>query len=87
MGMIVLVRGYLRGMGREADCEVVAMKRTIEHMRKSRRHFEEIYSEFGVIDAPPDLPDGDYTVQIGKHVFTTTRRRGLWLSRCEPVNN
>ena len=83
MSMIVLVRGSLKGMGREAECEVVAMKRTIVNIRNSRDHFDEIYTEFGIVDAPADLPDGAYMLRIGKQSFGATLRHGLWLSNCE----
>lgn len=83
MSMIVLVRGSLKGMGREAECEVVAMKRTIVNTRDSREHFEEVYTEFGIVDAPADLPDGAYTVCVGKQTFRSTLRHGLWLNNFE----
>lgn len=79
MGMIVLVRGSLEGMGREAECEVVAMKRTIIDEQRLRPHISEVYSDCGVLNAPSDLPDGEYTVRVGDQVFSTRRRRGLWL--------
>jgi len=85
MGMIVLVRGSLRGMGREVECEVVAMKRTIINQRKLRPHIDEVYSECGVLDAPADLPDGEYTVSVGAQTFNTKRRRGLWLGQARAM--
>jgi hypothetical protein len=79
MGMIVLVRGSLQGMGREVECEVVAMKRTIINPPKARPLFDDIYSDCGVIDAPADLPDGEYTVRVGNQFFSTRLHRGLWI--------
>lgn len=81
MGMIVLVRGSLQGMGREVECEVVAMKRTIVNSPRSRPQFNEVYSDCGIVDAPGDLPDGEYTVRVGNQLFSTKLRRGLWFGQ------
>lgn len=83
MGMIVLVRGSLKGMNRVAECEVVAMKRTIVNTRKSRNHYDEVYTEFAIVEAPPDLPDGEYLVRVGRQTLSAHLCRGLWLSCCE----
>ena len=78
MGMIVLVRGSLQGMGREVECEVVAMKRTIINPPRVRPQIKEVYSDCGVVDAPSDLPDGNYTVRVGNQFFNAKLQRGLW---------
>ena len=85
MGMIVLVRGSLRGMGHEVECEVVAMKRTVLHPPKERPQIDEVYSDCGVLNAPQDLPDGEYTVRVGNQLFSTRRRRGLWLGQSKAM--
>lgn len=85
MSMIVVVRGLLRGMGREAECEVVAVKRMVAKMQGLGRPFDEVYSEFGVIEAPSDLPDGNYTVCVCNQTFSTILRHGMWLSCFESV--
>ncbi len=87
MGMIVMMRGSLQGMGREAECEVVARKQIVVSTRKSESSFNEEYSDIGVIEAPVDLPDGDYTVRVANYTFTATRRNGLWLNRFETMTN
>jgi hypothetical protein len=83
MGMIVLVRGVLRGMGQEVECDLIAMRRFVPSQSKFRRKPDHVYTDFGVIEAPDDLPDGQYTVSLGKQVLTTQKQRGLWLTCSE----
>jgi hypothetical protein len=83
MGVIVHVRGVLRGMGREVECDLVAMRRSIPRTSRFRRQPDHEYTDFGVIEAPDDLPDGQYTVCIENQVLTTQKRRGLWLTCSE----
>lgn len=71
---LVLIRGKLRGMGREVDCELIARGKGPDEQDKA------LYSDCSVIDAPPDLPDGEYTVSVGNQLFTAAKRRGLWVS-------
>lgn len=83
MGMIVLVRGVLRGMGHEVECDLVAMRRLVPSQSKFQRKPGQVYTDFGVIEAPDDLPDGHYTVSLGQQVLTTRKQRGLWLTCSE----
>ena len=83
MGMIVLVRGILRGMGREVECDLVAMRRSVPSGSMFRSQPDHVYTDFGVIEAPEDLPDGQYTVALGGQVLTTRKQRGLWLTCSE----
>lgn len=82
MGMIVLVRGELNGMGRHASCGLVAIQKTLAQP-KFRREPEHVYTDYGVIEAPTDLPDGEYTVRIGKQELTTKKQHGIWLTCSE----
>ena len=46
-----------------------------------------LYSRCCVLDAPPDVPDGSYTVFFDGHCARAIRQGGLWLpeDRAEPV--
>lgn len=81
MASIVLLRGSLSGMGREAECGLVALRRIVSAPQKRRRKLPQvIYSDFGIIEAAEDLPDGSYTVLVGDHILSTDKKNGLWLS-------
>ncbi len=78
-GAIVLVRGTLRGMGREAACELLARRRPLpEADRLGTRRYE--YTQFSIVQAPVDFPDGRYSVttEDGQE-FPVTRVQGLWM--------
>lgn len=38
-----------------------------------------VYSRCSVIDAPMDLPDGDYTVAFNGYVVTAKKEGSLWM--------
>lgn len=73
MRFAVLMNGILRGMGHQAACELLATK-TIgpESARPT-------YSHCAIIEAPVDLPDGDYEVEFGDNVAITRRQDGGWV--------
>jgi len=71
-GAAVLIPGVLRGMGCEVKCEVLA--------RKQSPDLGPEYSEGFVLNAPADLPEGDYLVVFDRHTLPATKERGLWLS-------
>jgi hypothetical protein len=73
MRSVVLIHGLLRGMEREATCEMLAMKEA-----ESGRG-PVLYSRCSVIDAPMDLPDGDYTVSFNGCVVSARKEGGLWM--------
>jgi hypothetical protein len=52
MGTVVLIRGVLRGMEHETGCDVLARKHSVDSGSR--------YSEGFVLNAPVDLPDGEY---------------------------
>ena len=55
-----------------------------ERLRDSGRI---LYSRCCVLDAPPDVPDGSYTVIFDGHCAHAIRQGGLWLpgDRAEPL--
>jgi hypothetical protein len=81
MRSIVLINGVLRGMGFEADCEMVAIRVTYPDRQKPT------YSRWSVLDAPCDLPDGLYTVFCDDDNAVPVRREGgLWLAEESPLS-
>jgi|HubBroStandDraft_1064217.scaffolds.fasta_scaffold119300_2 hypothetical protein len=73
MRSVVLIRGLLKGMGRETPCDMLAMK-------DARSVTGPIaYSQCCVIDAPMDLPDGVYVVTFNGLVVAARKEGGLWL--------
>ena len=56
MRFAVLIKGILKGMGREAACELLATKNVVAEASRP------VYSHCAVIEAPTDLPDGEYEV-------------------------
>jgi len=73
MRFAVLCKGILRGMGREASCELLATKTVLPETTAP------VYSHCAVIEAPRDLPDGDYEVEFAGEVAVVTLREGSWL--------
>lgn len=73
MRFAVLIKGLLRGMGHEAPCELLATK-TVEGDAS-----QPVYSHCAIIEAPVDLPDGDYEVEFFNEVAVTSRHRGSWV--------
>jgi hypothetical protein len=73
MRFAVLCKGILRGMGREASCELLATKTVVPEAVSA------VYSHCAVIEAPRDLPDGDYEVEFAGEVAVVTLRGGSWM--------
>jgi hypothetical protein len=67
-------------MSRKASCEVLARKIPLDPKLKAGSH-EYTYSDCAVIDAPAELPDGEYLVHFDDHVIAATKKGGYWLSR------
>ncbi len=78
LGAIVLLRGKLRGMGREAECDILARRVDESDPRYLCRSFR--YLECSILTAPADLPDGDYMAYFAGHSMVATRTRGFWIS-------
>ena len=70
MQVSVLLKGRLRGMGREAPCEVMARRQDAGGKG---------YSDMRILDAPGDLPDGDYVLHLDPIMVSVRRRKGEWL--------
>lgn len=82
-GTIELVHGRLKGMGREAPCELLARKRSLPAGKQfGVRRYE--YSQFSIVRAPADYPDGGYTLltEDGQEL-PVTNTRGLWMLEAE----
>ena len=79
-GPIVLLHGYLKGMLRDADCEVLARKVPVL-ARTGAGAREYTYSDCAIINAPIDLPDGEYIVYFDRHTVAVTKERGFWVPR------
>ena len=73
MRSVVLIRGLLKGMGREVPCDMLALKDATSETGLA------VYSKCCVIDAPMDLPDGIYAVTFSGQVAAARREGGLWL--------
>ena len=73
MRSVVMIHGLLRGMEREAPCDMIAMKEAEPEKGPV------IFSRCSVIDAPIDLPDGDYTVSFNGCVVSVRKEAGLWM--------
>jgi hypothetical protein len=71
-GSAVLLVARLRGLGHEADCDLLA--------RKQSPHLGRGYIWASIVNAPSDLPDGEYQVVFDRHVLQVTKERGQWLS-------
>ena len=70
-GKAVLVHGSLRGMQRQENCDVIARRRNRE------TGFE--YVGGFIVNAPPDLPEGEYQVEFEGHKMRATKRGGHWI--------
>lgn len=82
-GTFHLCSGSVAGMGREADCELMARRLTIF---ESRLLPSVLYEDCLILDAPADLPDGDYKVRFSGYRTVATKRHGIWFA-CGPVHN
>jgi hypothetical protein len=66
-------------MGRTARCEILAMKEYLSQTSPA------LYSRCCVLDAPSDLPDGDYLVTFSGHRVSAHKEAGLWLPADDAV--
>jgi hypothetical protein len=72
MRFAVLLKGTLRGMGRRSECELLATKSVQPGITHAT------YSHCAVIEAPSDLPDGDYEVEFEGEVAVTRLQNACW---------
>jgi hypothetical protein len=73
MRSVVLIHGLLQGNGRQEPCEMLAIRETQEAPAPA------VYSRCSVIDAPHDLPDGEYAVTFGGYSVPAKKDAGLWI--------
>lgn len=78
MRSVVRLRGWLRGMEHESSCVLLAWKETL-HSEEALGAFRYVYSDLQVLDAPPNLPDGEYEVSFGDLTVSAVKRSGMWL--------
>lgn len=62
--------GVLKGMGREALCELLVWKATVANVP--------IYSQCRVVTAPLDLPDGEYALLFDGRSVPAIKQGGWW---------
>jgi hypothetical protein len=80
----VLLDGRLKGMGRQADCQVLARKLLVYgEETASLRVFT--YTDCSVIGAPSELPDGEYLVEFDEYSALAACHKGFWLSFGPPT--
>lgn len=58
-------------MGHEAKCELLATKNVMPGVSPT-------YSHCAVIEAPADLPDGDYELEFAGEIAITRLNDGCW---------
>ena len=75
----MLRHGFVKGMGRKAECDVVARKQPIVTNRGSGSPAY-TYSDCAVIDVFSQLPAGEYTVYFDGHTVAATKQRGYWVT-------
>lgn len=75
----VLLPGWVKGMGREAECQVLA-RTSSGYTRISAPPLQ--YADFSVLDAPADLPGGNYKLYFDGYSAVVKRHHGQWLP-CE----
>ncbi len=73
MRSVVLIHGWLQGNGRQEPCEMLALRDSPVVPGPP------VYSRCSVIDAPLDLPDGEYTVTFDSYIVPARREAGLWI--------
>jgi hypothetical protein len=73
MRSVVLIRGLLIGRGYEVPCEMLAMRDSQAQPGRTA------YSRCSVIEAPAQLPDGEYTVTFHGYSVPARKEGGLWV--------
>jgi hypothetical protein len=68
---VIVLRGVLHRSGCDVECEILAWKGS-----PGSKH---AYSQMRVVEAPDDLPDGEYTLEIDGVSISTKRKGGSWL--------
>src|ERR1700692_3485785 len=68
----VTLLAKLKGMGREAPCTVSAVKLSLPEFRITE------FIRCDVLQAPSDLPDGEYFVSLGNRKMRVLKENGIW---------
>lgn len=72
----VLVRGTLRGMGRRVSCDLLLRRQPIPQSNRYE------YTQWTILRAPRELPDGDYVVTTEDGFsFHANRHNGAWVHK------
>lgn len=72
MRFAVIMSGVLYGMGRQAKCQVLATKSVIDDQTPPT------YTHCLIVDAPSDMPNGDYEVEFEQEVAVARLQDGIW---------
>jgi hypothetical protein len=75
----MLVRGVLIGMGRTAECELIASTSL------AAKSVQSVYSDCSIVNAPLDLPDGKYIAYFERHSIPANRAHGIEISQWEAL--
>jgi hypothetical protein len=70
----VMLSGLLKGMGREAECLVSALKVSLPGTNVSH------YASCSIFSAPDDLPEGQYLVTFGGETTAVQKRDSYWVA-------
>ena len=70
MTSVIRVRGVLRGLERDGECELLIWKESSSA--------GEAITRCKIASEPPDLPDGPYTLSAGGHALETRKFEGEW---------
>ena len=69
----VTLSAQLKGMDRETACTVSAVKVTLPEYRITG------FVRCNIVEAPDNLPDGDYIVSLDGRALRVQRENGAWL--------
>ena len=72
MKELVSFHGTLRGAGREARCTVLATKMTLPGTGETH------YLDYAIRNAPGDLPNGRYELEVNGLKSEVVCRGGFW---------
>jgi hypothetical protein len=83
-GTVVLLDGHVKGMGKQADCQVLARRLWVYGEETDSLRIL-TYTDCSVIGAPAELPDGKYLVEFEEYSALAARHKGFWLSFGPPT--
>ena len=70
----VMLAGRLRGMGRDVECSVNAVRVSLPNS------YEYEYARMMILNEPKDLPDGQYEVTSDGRTSKVQRKFGAWIA-------